>query len=237
LLLGLQFILFCFVLVLKIRRLIYISYHNHYGGENQKSECIYLSIMANGTNKNKWANNKKNKKNRGAAATTDESLVAAGGGRGGGGDGGRIQRQSRKKIDPGPGGLDCDRDTDDQVETMLRFFQAQLKNDGSCGGGGVRTPGSETPTIYHQLYKGDAETLNLKAIPFIPVMVALGFELQEAGFQAEERGGLLTALPHNPWNMLQLLVICFDKSVTNKRDKEYHDAADCVLQKLVEKDI
>jgi hypothetical protein len=192
--------------------------------------------MANGTNKNKRANNKKNKKNRDATASTDESQVAAGGG----GGGGRTQRQSRKKIDPGPGGLDCDRDTDDQVETMLRFFPSQLKNDGSRGGGGI-SPGSETPTIYHQLYKGDAETLNLKAIPFIPVMVALGFELNEAGFQPEERGGLLSTLPHNPWNMLQLLVICFDKSETYKRDKEYHEAADTklcgVLQKLVEKDM
>jgi hypothetical protein len=199
--------------------------------------------MANGTNKNKRANNKKNKKSRAAAAvaTTDESLVAARGGGGRGGGGGRTQRQTRKKIDPGPGGLDCDRDTDAQVEHMLRFFPAQLKNDGSRGGGGIRTPGSETPTIYHQLYKGDAETLNLKAIPFIPVMVALAFELQEAGFPPEERGGLLTTLPHNPWNMLQLLVICFDKSETNKRDKEYHEAADTklcgVLEKLVEKDM
>mmetsp|Transcript_43390 Transcript_43390/g.47072 ORF Transcript_43390/g.47072 Transcript_43390/m.47072 type:complete len:560 (+) Transcript_43390:100-1779(+) len=214
--------------------------------------------MANG-NKNKRANNKKKKRNsastptpvnsnNGATSNSPQNEEEYDATRGGMRGFPRPQpRQSQQRRSEGrtrnnSGGLDSDRDTEDQVDTMLRFFPAQLRNDGSRSGGGIQSPpGVTTPTIYHQLYKSDGQTLNLKAIPFIPVMAGLGVELSESGFQPGERGGLLSKLPQNPWNMLQLLVICFDKSQTNKRNKEFHELADTtlcgVLQKLVEKDL
>ena len=75
-------------------------------------------------------------------------------------------------------GLNCDRDTEAEVEVAIRFFPNVLSYD--------RYHGGYYP-IYAQFrnFGGDE---NLKAASFIPLFAKLGIELGQ--FEEEERGGL-----------------------------------------------
>jgi hypothetical protein len=79
-------------------------------------------------------------------------------------------------------GLDCERDTHDQVETAIRFFPQVL-----C----ERYWGLHPP-IYAQL-------AYFKSVPFIPLLAKLGIEFHQ--FQNDERGGLI----YRDWNVLRSL--------------------------------
>jgi hypothetical protein len=80
-------------------------------------------------------------------------------------------------------GLDCDRDTHEEVETAIRFFPQVL-----C----ERYWGTHPP-IYAQL-------AYFKSVSFIPLLARLGIELNQ--FQKEERGGLC----YRRWNVFRSLV-------------------------------
>lgn len=131
--------------------------------------------------KNKRSNNKKKK--RSLATHVNPISAAAAPNAPQNGLPQRPRSRRRARSDDGiSGGLDIARETPEQVETMVQFFPDQLKNDRSHSGGGIRAPDINTPTIYHQLYKNDGQTLNLKAIPCIPVMAGVGAETTEFGF-------------------------------------------------------
>ena len=80
-------------------------------------------------------------------------------------------------------GLDCDRDTCEEIETAIRFFPQVL-----C----ERYWGTHPP-IYAQL-------AYFKSVSFVPLLAKLGMELNQ--FQKEERGGLF----YYQWNVLRSLV-------------------------------
>ena len=80
-------------------------------------------------------------------------------------------------------GLDCSRDTHQEIETAIRFFPHVLSE---------RYWGTHPP-IYAQL-------AYLKSVPFIPLLARLGIEYKQ--FQKEERGGLF----YKKWNVLRSLV-------------------------------
>ena len=83
----------------------------------------------------------------------------------------------------GGDGLDCERDTNREIETAIRFFPHVL-----C----ERYWGTHPP-IYAQLAYS-------KSVPFIPLLAKLGVELNQ--FQEEERGGLF----YYRWNVLRSLL-------------------------------
>ncbi len=83
----------------------------------------------------------------------------------------------------GGNGLDCERDTNREIETAIRFFPHVL-----C----ERYWGTHPP-IYAQL-------AYFKSVPFIPLLAKLGIELNQ--FQEEERGGLF----YYRWNVLRSLL-------------------------------
>jgi len=80
-------------------------------------------------------------------------------------------------------GLDCDRDTHEEIETAIRFFPQVL----------CEKYWGTHPPIYAQL-------AYLKSVSFIPLLAKLGIELNQ--FQKEERGGLL----YREWNVLRSLM-------------------------------
>ncbi len=80
-------------------------------------------------------------------------------------------------------GLDCNRDTQEEVETAIRFFPHAL----------CEKYWGTYPPIYAQL-------AYIKSVPFVPLLAKLGIELNQ--FQEEERGGLF----YYQWRVLQSLV-------------------------------
>mmetsp|Transcript_16013 Transcript_16013/g.44277 ORF Transcript_16013/g.44277 Transcript_16013/m.44277 type:complete len:358 (+) Transcript_16013:133-1206(+) len=80
-------------------------------------------------------------------------------------------------------GLDCDRDTEVQVETAITLFPQAL--------------GEEYWGIHPPIY---AQLAYLKSAPFIPILAELGIKANQ--FQEEERGGLF----YREWNVLRSLV-------------------------------
>ena len=80
-------------------------------------------------------------------------------------------------------GLDRGRDTQEEIETAIRFFPQVL----------CEKYWGTYPPVYAQL-------AYFKSVPFIPLLAKLGIELNQ--FQTEERGGLL----YRKWNVLRSLV-------------------------------
>lgn len=80
-------------------------------------------------------------------------------------------------------GLDCDRDTHEEIETAIRFFP-QILCEKYWG---------THPPIYAQL-------AYFKSVSFIPILAKLGIEFNQ--FEKEERGGLF----YREWNVLKSLV-------------------------------
>ena len=107
-------------------------------------------------------------------------------------------------------GLDCDRDTEEEIETAIRLFPQVLRQY-TC------THNSRSSRPYPPIY---AQLAYLKSASFIPLLAKLGIELNQ--FQKEERGGLI----YGHWNVLRSLV-------NNDRNKWY-DEDDEHQQRLID---
>ena len=98
-------------------------------------------------------------------------------------------------------GLNCDRDTEDEVETAIRFFPNVLSKKDQCG--------------YYPIYwllKNVYGIYNVKAAFFIPLFAKLGVEFGQ--FKDSERGGLIIT---NSGNVLRELVTA---SYNKRNDKD-----------------
>jgi hypothetical protein len=107
-------------------------------------------------------------------------------------------------------GLDCDRDTEKEVETAIRFFPEVLSRRGGSY--------NEFPIqIQLYLYGSRCDRCHLKAVSFIPLLARLAIEFSV--FEENERGGLLIT-DETDNNVLQLLTT---SSHPNAHDLEYFD--------------
>jgi hypothetical protein len=80
-------------------------------------------------------------------------------------------------------GLDCDRDTEDEVEAAIRFFPNVISRRGG--------EFHEYPIqLLAYAFKTVRRLTNIKAVSFIPLLVKLAIELGQFD-EEEERGGIL----------------------------------------------
>ena len=97
-------------------------------------------------------------------------------------------------------GLNCDRDTEAEVEFAIRLFPnvLSMKIDGRY-------------LIYWQSRNRNDE-YNLKTVSFIPLLAKLGIELNQGiephQFTEEERGGLTGVVSNNINNVFVRLAVC-----------------------------
>ena len=111
-------------------------------------------------------------------------------------------------------GLNCDRDTEAEVEAAIRSFPNVLS---------MKRRYRDYP-IYAQLKSWRGGHCNLKAVPFIPLLARLGIELSQ--FEELERGGLIWQERRGgvTWhrNVLEELAV----SEHNRDDEEYQRLID-----------
>ena len=132
-------------------------------------------------------------------------------------------------------GLDCDLDTEEQVETMIRLFPEVLSVNKYTG-----------YPIQHQVKYCIGQFNHLKAVSFIPLLAKLAIEF--GLFEEAERGGLLALLYHvwfpnvpDHYNVLKCISCTSDINENNKYDKEYHEHIDktflAVMNRLHEENL
>uniref|UniRef100_A0A6U9YPY2 Uncharacterized protein n=1 Tax=Pseudo-nitzschia australis TaxID=44445 RepID=A0A6U9YPY2_9STRA len=89
------------------------------------------------------------------------------------------ENHNYQRINPSIG-LNSDHDTEQQVETALRFFPRVLS-----------TKNEEGLYPIQAQVTNKRQSCNLKAVSFVPLFARLGIELKECEFEDWERGGLL----------------------------------------------
>jgi hypothetical protein len=123
-------------------------------------------------------------------------------------------------------GLDSDRDTEDEVETAVRFFPDVLS----------RRAGhfDEYPIqLMHCLYGASGYRCNLKAVSFVPIVARLAVEY--GMFGENERGGLLVEEDPDSENTLQRLVSSSHFLDDNPDNIEHNELVDAkYLQVLIQ---
>jgi hypothetical protein len=118
-------------------------------------------------------------------------------------------------------GLDSDRDTEEEVEAIVRFFPEAL----------TRRKEALYP-IQLLAFVRDEDggwQCNVKAVSFIPLLARLAIELDL--FEVDERGGLLC--PTEGDNVLHDLMLS-DQTIINSRDEQYKATDDKYLQVLIQ---
>ncbi|OEU11386.1 hypothetical protein FRACYDRAFT_245851 [Fragilariopsis cylindrus CCMP1102] len=130
-------------------------------------------------------------------------------------------------------GLDSDRDTEEEVETAIRFFPGVLSTIDEDANGDIFypilrlafTPNEDNGSIWY---------CNVKAVSFIPLLARLAMEL--GLFEEEERGGLLIKRNFNynddGENVLQSLMLNQVEEHQNEEHQEHND--DVYLQVLIQ---
>ena len=111
-------------------------------------------------------------------------------------------------------GLNSDLDTEEEVETMIRFFPNVLSE---------KDDEDEPYLIYWQLFK-DENTFDLKAASFVPLLARLATELQL--FDQADRGGLLTKSTGGRHNILQYIAAYTSATDHSVNEKEYNQMVD-----------
>jgi hypothetical protein len=137
-------------------------------------------------------------------------------------------------------GLDSDRDTEQEVETTIRFFPDVLSRQKTI----VLYDDDEEIVHAHIFYpiqlfsyyfcrEGICWRCSVKAVSFIPVLARLVIEL--GLFEEEERGGLLCQ-DYFKNNVIQHLMRCDDSQIGSRDHREEHHEAvdDRYLQVLIE---
>ena len=139
-------------------------------------------------------------------------------------------------------GLDSDRDTTKEVETIVRVFpnllskRKETKWDGNVDEDGVARgwinaddgEGEYPIQCLLDLYGPEGVIRNLKALPFLSDLARLGTELNQ--FEEEERGGLLINDRYG-WNILQYLATMYDA----KKEEELNQRLETIcLSQLIQ---
>ena len=130
-------------------------------------------------------------------------------------------------------GLDGDRDTQDEVETAVRFFPGVLSTKDSY----IDIDGEFSEGVYPIVKIARPFSLdgcclcNIKALPFLILLAQLGTEIGQ--FQEGERGGLIPTNYHD-FNVIQLLAHGIDLSNkdTTEHQQLVHNLFRAVLQQL-----
>ncbi|OEU07300.1 hypothetical protein FRACYDRAFT_251103 [Fragilariopsis cylindrus CCMP1102] len=121
-------------------------------------------------------------------------------------------------------GLDSDRDTEEEVETAIRFFPEVVVYDGH-----LHYPIQELAITRDR--DGDwAWGRNRKTLSFIPLLARLAIEL---GLFEEERGGLLLCQDIDGANVLHLLMLSEPTMISN-RDEQLGVSEDEYLHVLIQ---
>jgi len=110
------------------------------------------------------------------------------------------------------GGLDCDRDTEEQVETAIRFFPETLQEIYF---------GRNVICMQVSNRRWRNGCLSFKTVSFVPLLAKLGIELGQ--FREEERGGLICGTD----DLLKVLASNhFKGDLTKANDSEYYRLLD-----------
>ncbi|OEU07200.1 hypothetical protein FRACYDRAFT_251527 [Fragilariopsis cylindrus CCMP1102] len=124
-------------------------------------------------------------------------------------------------------GLDSDRDTEEEVETAIRFFPEVLSRRKDVYAGILHYPIQALASACNE--DGDWQC-NVKTVSFIPIVARLAIEFDL--FEEDERGGLL-CLDSDGDNVLHLLMLTDDTIVENL-EKIYRAIDDKYLQVLIQ---
>jgi hypothetical protein len=119
-------------------------------------------------------------------------------------------------------GLDSDRDTEAEVEAIIRFFPEALTRTKELEGVGNLYP---IQFLSCTCNEDGIWGCNVKAVSFIPIVarLAIEFELFE---EVEERGGLLCQEDINGNNMLNVLQNLMLSDQIERDNREYHEPID-----------
>ncbi|OEU11348.1 hypothetical protein FRACYDRAFT_245680 [Fragilariopsis cylindrus CCMP1102] len=127
-------------------------------------------------------------------------------------------------------GLDSDRDTEEEVETAIRFFPEVLSRRKPFSEGRLYYP-IQALTLVHDVHNDDGNwQCNVKTVLFIPIVARLAIEFDL--FEEDKRGGLL-CLDRDGYNVLQHLMLTVETIVENLEEK-YRVIDDKYLQVLIQ---
>ncbi|OEU06886.1 hypothetical protein FRACYDRAFT_278048 [Fragilariopsis cylindrus CCMP1102] len=124
-------------------------------------------------------------------------------------------------------GLDSDRDTEEEVETAIRFFPEVLTRRKAVFDGDFHYPIQEVAFACDEDF-GDWQC-NVKSVSFIPIVARLAIEF--GLFEEDERGGLL-CLDREGDNVLHRLMLT-DQIIDGDNREQQHEADDKFLQVLI----
>ncbi|OEU09154.1 hypothetical protein FRACYDRAFT_249072 [Fragilariopsis cylindrus CCMP1102] len=117
--------------------------------------------------------------------------------------------------------LDSDRDTEEEVETALRFFPEVLSRRKDVYAGRFRYPIQEL-ALAHDVQNGKYQC-NVKTVLFIPIVARLAIEFDL--FEEDERGGLLLGFGRYGDNTLHQLMLT-DQTIEGDNREQQHEAVD-----------
>ena len=141
----------------------------------------------------------------------------------------------RRTVEEGYNGLDDTRDTEDQVETAIRFQpEALVVYERTIFGGysisKLNVLAFVRTNIPYRLYDEEYVLCNIKAVTFVPLFVRLAIELNS--FEEATRGGLLQK--YHGKNMLQRLLYSSDAN-SPYNTIQHHQAVDNVFLSVLER--
>ncbi|OEU06163.1 hypothetical protein FRACYDRAFT_273134, partial [Fragilariopsis cylindrus CCMP1102] len=116
-------------------------------------------------------------------------------------------------------GLDSDRDTEEEVETAIRFFPEVLSRRKDVYAGILHYPIQELAITLDE--DDGCWRCNLKAVSFIPIVARLAIEF--GLFEEVERGGLLS-IDDQSYNVLHHLM--FSNPIERDNREQHHEAID-----------